>query len=165
MKEPSMSRMPVVEYDYRKRTQNIIIYQAYVNNFDCDYCPHCDKKTCTGQCLNEYAEEGYGDQPVIPNTPLHKMTLQSLLDMLPEGISPADVKIELIDDDWSGVPFAKVAFSYKKTFPANMEQFKKDKAAYDAEWAEYEKKKAAYDQWVKRQQIKKLEGELAQLKK
>ena len=165
MKRPYMKLHPVFEWDYRKRTVDIIIYQAYENSCEGDYCPHCDKKTCSGQCLNEYAKKGYKDQPQIPNTPLKKMTLQSLLDILPKDVTPSDVSMEIINHDWAGVPYSKLVFSYKKSFPADMKQFKIDKAAYDAEWAEYEKKEAAYNEWMKQQEIKLLEDKIASLKK
>ncbi|HEY5267635.1 MAG TPA: hypothetical protein VII94_00695 [Candidatus Saccharimonadales bacterium] len=166
MKRPYVKLHPVHEWNYKKRTADIVIYQAYKNATENnDYCPHCSKKTCSGQCLNEYAKEGYMDQPKIPNTSLHKMTLQSLLDMLPEGVKPSDVKIEMINHDWAGVPYSKLVFSYRKTFPADMKRFKIDKAAYDVEWAEYEKKAAAFKEWETQQEMKLLQDKIAALKK
>jgi hypothetical protein len=165
MKQPFRKLSSVYEMDYKKRTKDIVIYQYCETSYDEGYCSHCDKKTCKGQCLYYAWNKGYKDQPATPNIQLSKITLQSLLDMLPEGVKPSDVKISIESDDWSGVPYRKVSFFYKKTFPADMEQYKKDKAAADADYAEWEQKQLAYEKWLKEQEIKKLEAELEKLKK
>lgn len=167
MKEPFMDddAHPVMEWDYKEETKDITLYQyCQIEDDDFEYCLFCEEEGCRGQCKQAAWNVGYKRQPSTPNIDLSEMTLQGLLDLLPQGVEAKDVRILIGADDWSGVPYTKISFVYKKHFPADMEQFKIDKAIYDQKYAAYEIKRAEYEVWKKEQEIAKKEEELNKLK-
>lgn len=174
MKEPFINNMfPGIqrpwEPDYKARTKEIILYEHSDSLGPCYYCGDED---CGGTCeeaLEEKAEaDAYRDkdQPPIPKVDLSKMTLQDLIDLLPEGVKASDVKIRLsIDDDSHQYTNHGVSFYYKKKFPADPEGLKAAKKKYAECEAAYQEKRAEYDEWLKQQEIQRLEEKLSILKK
>lgn len=148
------------EYDYKKRTKNIIVYSYYEKwkNEDDDYEKEEDEFD---------SEEPWDhDQPRTPKTDLNKLSLQDIVDMLPKDISPSDIKMKIdISSGDMGIYGQSVTFYYVKTFPADMEKFKKDLANYEARYTIYKAKKDIYNQWVEEEKKKKLELQFEDLKK
>jgi hypothetical protein len=182
MERPYMNMSRPNESDYKKRTREIILYSYYEKFSYDDYEEEEenedeefeDQRNGWNRNANEKAVpdgetrwySGYRDQPELPKLNLSKVTLQTLLDLLPEGVSPKDVKVRSnIDAGDMGIYGHDVEFYYKKKLPAEPEQFKKDMALYNKLYAEYEVRLAAYEQWVKDQQVKELEEKLNKLKK
>jgi hypothetical protein len=177
MKQPFMDVRSVWITDYEKRTKDIVIYTHYQT---LGHCRYCDNDNCGGKCeeavKNNYVsndEERYynnlfyrREQPKIPKIDIDAMTLQKVLDMLPEGIKPSDVKIEVgVSSGDMGYYGYYLQFYYTKTFPADMEQYKKDKAIYDKAWKEYLKKDKEYQAWLKQKEVEELKSKLKKLKK
>jgi hypothetical protein len=181
MERPFMNMMLPDESDYKKRTREIVLYSYYEKFSYDDYREDEDEdeefedqRNGWNREANEKAEpdgvthwySGYRDQPDIPKLNLSKISLQTLLDLLPEGISPKDVKVRSnIDAGDMGMYGHDVVFYYKKKLPAEPEQFKRDMALYNKLYAEYEVKLAAYEQEIKDQQVKELEEKIKNLKK
>lgn len=167
MKEPFMKRFPVHEWDYREKDVDVTIYSHY------EVTPRDDRDEEDEEEYEEMDEEELSrntrdkkEKNGLRGKSLSDITLQSLLDNLPEGITPSDVRISMdIDCSDFAVKGTSLKFYYRKHLPARPELYQEEKAAYDKEWAEYEVKKAEYDRWVKQQEIAKLEGQLAKLKK
>lgn len=166
MKRPSMNIFPVWEHDYKKKTVDVIIYSHFEktpNDWDEEEIEDDGEE-------DSYARSrSYQDTHLknkISKLALSKINLQSLLDNLPEGIKPSDIKMSLnIDCGDMGVYGAEIVFSYKKHFPARLDEFKKDKEAYDKAYAEYEIEEQKYQKFLKEQEIKDLETKLQKLKK
>lgn len=168
------------EDDYKKRTREIVLYSYYEKFSYDDYEEEDEDEEFENQRNGWNREEnenvipdgithwysGYRDQPTLPKVNLNKITLQSLIDMLPEGVTPKDVKVRSdIDAGDMGIYGHDIVFYYKKKLPAEPKKFKEDMALYNKLYAEYEVKEAAYNQWVKDQQVKELEEKLNNLKK
>lgn len=167
MKQPFMKKFPVFEWDYRERDLDVTIYSYFEktpNEWDDEeeVEDSCEEDDLSHPRLTRDSNE----KNAITKKSLEDITLQSILDNLPEGITASDVKISLnIDCSDMAVEGAEIIFYYKKHLPARPELFKQERAIYDAEYAEYEKKQAAYEEWQKQQQVKELEEKLARLKK
>jgi len=173
MKEPFLTRFEPWKSDYEERTKEITIYRHYESLLSCDYCSDYD---CRGECeealeaaKEEEAEEEENryykeDQPKLKKIPIDKMNLQMLLDMLPEGVEPKDVKFDIhIDESDMGYNGHGMSFYYEKTFPEDMERYKKDLAAYRKDLAEYTEKRKKFEAWKKQQEIEKLKDKLKKL--
>lgn len=159
--------------DYEARTENVTIYGYYEkfrNDDDKQYCEYCDEElgylgkgewdTC--DCVD--AKDEQEDRGSFPR--LSQVTLQTILDMLPEGVKPSDVKITMsLDTGDMGIYGQEISFTYQKTFPADPEGFKAAQERYEKNWQAYLVEKQKYDDWVKQQEIKALEEKLAALKK
>ena len=145
---------------YLNRTELKTIYSFYQSLRPCDYC---DNESCHNEC--EKAIEYLGEKDTSNTIPLEEMTLQKLLDILPEGIKPCDVKIS-IDVDVSDMAYEghSVDFYYEKPLPDRTEEWEKVKADYDAAYSKYQKELEKYNEWFKQKEIKELEEKLNQLK-
>lgn len=176
MKEPFMNYMfpdcymSPWERDFSARTEDVTIYshyEKYRNDDDVQYCEYCDEEL-------GYGDDGYEDcdcedakDAKKGNFPkISKLTLQSILDMLPEGVKPSDVKISLsLDTGDMGIYGHEVNFTYSKTFEADPEGFKAAQKKYEENYQAYLVEKQKYDDWVRQQEIQKLEEKLAKLKR
>lgn len=91
--------------------------------------------------------------------------MQDILDRLPEGVKPSDVKVSVdIDTGDMGIYGHEVVFYYNKKLPADPEQFKKDHDVWKRLYAEYEEKRKAYDESVQQQEIRAKQKEIRDLK-
>jgi hypothetical protein len=173
MKEPFINHMfPGIhrpwEEDYKARTKDVVLYEHTTNLGPCYYCgdEDCDEE-CEDALEDKEEMEDFQnkDQPALPKLDLSKVTLQTLLDLLPEGVSPSDVKIRLhIDDDSHQYTKHGISFYYKKKFPADPEGFKKAQAKYKECEAAYDKKRAEYDEWKASQEVAQKQKEIRELK-
>lgn len=180
MKEPFMNHMfPKCymrpwERQYSARTEEVAIYRHYEkfrSEDDSQYCEFCDEELgydaendelldCDCEDAKD-AQEGRGNFPK-----LSQMTLQSILDLLPEGVKPSDVKIAIsLDTGDMGIYGHEVTFSYKKTFEADPEGFKVAQKQYEENYQAYLLEKQKYDEWKRLQEVKELEEKLVKLKK
>lgn len=157
MKQPYMNMHPVMEWNYRDRTEDITIYTYFLSFMEDYRCSYCDEENCHGECED--------DEPKTPKIQLDQMDLQKIIDLLPAGIKPSDVKMKMSTDSGDYPTGHYITFYYTKFFSADPKRYKKDKAKYDAAYSEYEQKKIAYDEYVKQQEIKELEQRLSRLKK
>jgi hypothetical protein len=169
MKRPYMNRFPVHEWDYEEKDISAVIYSYYEKTPRDDEFEYEDED----EELDENDEEDTWihnkdteEKNSIRKLKLEDINLQMLIDNLPEGVQPSDVKISMyIDCSDMAVEGTKLSFHYHKHLPARPELYKRDKEAFDKEYAEFQEKLAAYEKWEKEQQIKELEDKLSNLKK
>lgn len=178
MKQPFINHMFPKNYsrpwekNYQARTEDVTIYSCYEkyrNDDDRQYCEYCDEELGykDGEYLDCDCEDALDERGGKPSSPkLSQITLQSILDRLPEGVKPSDVKMTMsLDSGDMGVYGHEVTFSYRKTFEADPEGFKAAQEEYEKNWQAYLVEKQKYDEWVKQQEIQALEDKLAKLKK
>lgn len=175
---PYMNMSEPNKKDYQARTRNIALFYYYEHfRHEDDYEEEMDEEEEDNHRNNFPSNDGpmdgvshwysgYRDQPKLPKMSVNQLSLQSILDLLPEGIKPEDVKMSFdVDTGDMGIYGHEIVFYYKKKLPAEPEQFKKDHDVWKKLCAEYEEKRKAYDEAVQQQEIKKLEDKLAKLKK
>lgn len=176
MKEPFMNHMFPNNYmrpwerDYSARTEDVAIYSFYekYRGEDDVYCEYCgeelnynSKTDKFEDCDCEDAKEG---QTGFPK--LSQITLQSILDMLPEGVKPSDINISMsLDVGDMGIYGQEITFSYKKDFEADPEGFKAAQKQYEENYQAYLIEKQKYDEWQRQEEVKRLEEKLAKLKR
>ncbi len=175
MKEPFINNMFPKNYnrpwerDYLPRTEDVAIYRHYEkhrSDDDRQYCEFCDEELGyeDGEYLDcdcEDAKDGQTGQPK-----LSQVTLQSILDMLPEGVKPSDVRVSIsLDTGDMGIYGHEVTFSYSKTFEADPEGFKAAQKQYEENYQAYLLEKQKYDEYKRLEEVKQLEEKLAKLKK
>lgn len=177
MKKPFINHMfpnhwPPNEGDYLSKTKDEIIYSYYEKYCDdndrqyCEYCEYCDEEL--GYAENSGYEdcncqEANDNKSVFPK--LSEITFQSILDMIPEGIKPSDVKISIsLDSGDMNIYGQKITFSYKKIFEADPEGFKAAQKQYEENYQAYLVEKQKYDKWKRQEEIKELENKLFKLK-
>ncbi len=176
MKQPFLNNMfpglygPPYAPNYEARTVDIIIYTYYTPANEDYKCPNCDQENCQDMECDEDDDkvDFYKDkyQLDVPKINLKKVTLQTILELLPKDVDPNDVKIKLeLDAGAFGINGHSMTFYYTKRIPADPEGYKADQIKYDAAYKEYEKQKAIYDEWTKEESIKDLEEKLNKLKK
>lgn len=177
MKEPFINNMFKTDWqrpwerDYLPRTEDVTLYgyyEKYRNDDARQYCEYCDEELGYSSDTDDYEECGCEDaQDGKTGFPkLSQVTLQSIIDMLPEGVKPSDVKISIsLDTGDMGIYGQEVTFSYKKTFEADPEGFKAAQERYEKNYQAYLVEKQKYDQWVNEQEIKRLEEKLAKMKR
>lgn len=178
MKEPFMNHMFPKCYrrpwadQYDARTEDVVLYSHYEkmrSDDDRQYCEYCDEELGYGDdgwenCDCEDAKDEQDDRGNFPN--LSKITLQTILDLLPDGVKPSDVRISInLDTGDMGIYGHEVTFSYKKTFEADPEGFKAAQKQYEENYQAYLLEKQKYDEWKRQQEVKELEEKLAKLKK
>lgn len=178
MKEPFINHMFKTDHsrpwerDYSARTEDVVVYsryEKYRNDDDRQYCEYCDEELGYGEdgwmdCDCEDAVDARKHRGTTPRT--KQVTLQTILDLLPEGVKPSDVVMSMeLDLGDMGIYGHEVSFTYKKTFEADPEGFKAAQERYEKNWQAYLFEKEKYDNWVKEQEILKLEEKLAKLKK
>lgn len=178
MKEPFMNHMFPNNYmqpwerDYSKRTEDVVLYshyEKYRGDDDRQFCEYCDEELAYGDdgwqdCDCQDAKDARSHRGDHPK--LKKITLQSILDMLPEGVKPSDVNISIsLDTGDMGIYGHEVTFSYKKTFEADPEGFKAAQKQYEENYQAYLLERQKYDEWKRLKEVKELEEKLAKLKK
>lgn len=151
---------PDKEY-YFNRTQHIELYSFYQK---LGLCGYCGEENCHETCEEAIADLGEPENPQYPH--INDMTLQSLIDMIPEGMSPSDIKFKInIDASDMAYEGHSVSFYYKKPLPDRSEEYQKAYDEYTLKLNEYTKKLNEYNEWKKQQDILDLEKKLAELKK
>jgi hypothetical protein len=178
MKEPFMNHMFPDCYSqpwedrYQARTESATVYSYYEkfrNDDDRQYCEYCDEELGyeDGEYLDCDCPDAKDEQSYRGKFPkLSKITLQTIIDMLPPGVKPSDVTISMsIDVGSMSINGQELTFSYQKTFEADPEGFKAAKAQYEKNYQAYLVERKKYDDWVKQQEIQALEAKLAKLKK
>lgn len=160
------------EREYSARTENVAIYSYYEkhrSDDDRQYCEYCDEELGYDDdgwmdCNCEDALDSKDHRGNFPK--LSKVTLQTIIDMLPEGVKPSDVSISLsLDTGDMGIYGHEVTFSYKKTFEADPEGFKAAQKQYEENYQAYLLEKQKYDEWKRLEEVKQLEEKLAKLKR
>jgi len=173
MKEPFMNHMFPNNYmkpwkhNFEKRIENVSIFSYYKKFTNYDECQYCGREECCGSECEEYEENDPEILKIWENRKKNsEITLQDIINRVPEGVLLSDVKFSLnIDVDSMSVNGAEFNFYYAKEFPDDPEGFKKAEEEYDKNYQTYLVEKAKYDQWVKEQEIKALEEKLEKLKK
>lgn len=149
-----MNIRPPWERDYKDRTEDVTIYSYFETWMEDQGCRNCGEEDCQGECEDNE-----------PRIPLKEMDLQKIIDLLPSGVKPSDVKMKMSTDSGDYPAGHYITFYYSKFFPADSKAYKKDKAKYDAAYAEYKEKQSIYDTYIRQREIKELEEKLAKLKK
>lgn len=177
MKEPFINHMfpegwmPPFERYFKARTESVDIYHHYEKYRDEDemsYCEFCDEELGYDSDNDEYLECNCADakDSSTGHPKLSNMTLQSILDLLPEGVEPKDVTITMnLDMGGMGIYGHELRFSYNKTFEDDPEGFEAAQKKYEANHQAYLVEKQKYDDWKRQEEINKLEKQLASLKK
>lgn len=159
--------------DYKARTEDVVLYshyEKYRNEDEDQYCEFCDEElgydSESDTLLDCDCEDSLDERKHKGNhAKITKITLQSILDMLPEGVKPSDVKISTsLDLGDMGIYGHSVTFSYSKTFKADPEGFKAAKKLYEKNYKAYLVEKEKYDEWKHNQEVKDLEVKLANAK-
>jgi hypothetical protein len=177
MKEPFINNMFSKDHsrpwerDYLPRTENVAIYsyyEKYRNDDDRQYCEYCDEELGYSKDIDDYeecdCEDAKDTKSGFPR--LSQITLQSILDLLPEGVKPSDVQVSMsLDTGDMGIYGQEITFSYRKTFEADPEGFKAAQERYEKNYQAYLVEKQKYDEWVNQQEISRLEEKLAKLKR
>lgn len=167
MIRPFMNRFPVFEWDYQEKDIDVTIYSFYEKtpNEDYEEEPEPDYEKDDEESLSRRARDSILKNNITSKL-LKDINLQSLIDNLPEDISPSDVKIKMdIRCSSMAVEGTRLILYYTKHLPARPDLYKKDKVAYDEEFEKYSKNKELYDAWLIEQEIKELENQIAKLKK
>jgi len=136
-------------------------------------CSYCKSTKCHEEC--EMAEQDrQRNNPMKAITiPLEEMTLQDIIDLLPIGVNPADIKIgtgtgtgignggigDNIEIDNGDCPNGyNITFYYRKTILAEPERYQIDIDIYNKKRDEYKIKLAKYDALqvkIKEKELKK----------
>ena len=176
MKEPFINNMfpnnhtKPWKHNFEKRIENVSIFSHYEKTPNDSYgneCDYCGREECRGRECEEYEEDDPELLKIWENRKKNsEITLQDIINCLPEGVTPDQVKLSLnIDVGAFSVDGAEVNFYYAKEFPDDPEGFKKAEEEYDKNYQAYLVERAKYDQWKKEQEIKELEEKLDKLKK
>ena len=96
---------------------------------------------------------------------INGMTLQALLDRMPEGISPKDVTIGFGADCGAFDADFILSFSYRPILDLATQKklYDADLKVYNKKWKAHLKEKKKYDAWNKAQKKKKLQAQLRKL--
>lgn len=177
MKEPFINHMfpdiygPPWESYFKKRVENVVLFSHYERVCDERYhgeaCDVCGRQECImGEC-EDYDENDPEILEIWENRKkAQNMTLQDLINSLPEGVTPDQVKFSLsIDVGAMSVNGAEISFFHSKQFEDDPEGFKKAQDHYNECYRLYEIERAKYDKWLKEKEIKELEEKLSNLKK
>jgi hypothetical protein len=176
-REPYMNMSEPNKKDYQVRTRNIALFYYYEHFAHDDYDRDMDEEEEENHRSNFPSNDGpmdgvshwysgYRDQPKLPKSNMNHLNLQQILDLLPAGVAPADVKMSVsIDTGDMGIYGHEVVFYYKKKCPAEPEQFKKDHDIWKKLCAEYEIRNSAYKKLEADKEIAELEAKISKLKK
>jgi hypothetical protein len=136
-------------YLNRKKIVEIFsFYQKASFDGDVDYCNICDSEECSCEIKK-----------------IDDVSLQKIIDLVPNGVSLSDVKMEMeMDVGAMSVDGHSVTFYYLKKLKPNKSGYDKAKKEYDLRRAEYLEEKAKYDEWKLNDDIKKAEKKLLKLK-
>ncbi|KKN66626.1 hypothetical protein LCGC14_0469610 [marine sediment metagenome] len=121
---------------------------------DCSYlCSECEDEGCE-ECETDKEQKL-----------LSGMSLQDLINMLPDGVELWDTSLSLKVDDWGGVVYGEFSLSYTKKLDTDHQitEYNKAVAEYTARFDKYMKEKIKYDKWEKGQKIAEIKAELAKL--
>lgn len=118
--------------------------------------------------LQEYDDwdEEDCEEKKTPEKPINEVDLGWLLNKLPDGIKPSDVKIEFgyhansmaYESHW-------VCFYYEVKVPAKKEEYKEAKKKFNKDMVKYKEEMEEYRKACHQKKIKETEDELEQLKK
>lgn len=171
MKEPFLNVMfpdgwlEPKKSDYSAKTEEFVIY-SYYEKFNPDFCCEFCGEDLTSEdddnlkdCDCEDAVEDRGDFPK-----LSKMTLQSIIELLPEGVEPKDICMSTrVHYGDMGIYGHEITFFYNKIYKDDPEGFKDAKKKYQANVEAYNIEKKKYDEWKKQQEIIKYEQDIKEL--
>ena len=156
--------------DYSARTEKFVIY-SYYEKFNPDsFCEFCgeelsfdDDDDNIKDCDCEDAIENSSKQ----NFPkLSKMTLQSIIELLPSGVEPKDISIfTRVHYGDMGIYGHEIKFFYNKIYKDDPEGFKEAKKKFKANVEAYNIEKKKYDEWKKQQEIIKCEQDIKEIEK
>ncbi len=114
----------------------------------------------------ECEDEGCEECEDLPdNDSIDGMTLQDILDKIPEGITPKDVVINhSMRARYASVEIT-LSFSYQPIldFKTQKKLYDADMKVYNKKWEAHLKEKEKYDNWVKEQEKEKLRARLEEL--
>ena len=158
MYKPFLKIQKPREEDYKNLTENVEIYSYSYSLEQCYYCGENCRGTCVGAVKNKEEE----DEPIID---IKDMDLQKLLNMIPKGLSPADIKMDIAAGYGDGgYEDINVEFYYKKALPDKTKEYNKHMKEYLKAKQDYDQQLAIYNAWVKEKEIKNLEARLEELK-
>lgn len=154
------------EISYPDGKEEVVLYSDSDYLFDDDVfdyrCEECEDKGCE-EC------EGW-NKVDTDHISLENMTLQDIIDKLPKGYSPSDIKMKFGSSLNSMGPSPDdhifVRFVYRKPIDlqAEIKKYTKANKRYEKKMAEYEKAKKEYDQWKHEQDIAEAQAKLDELK-
>lgn len=112
------------------------------------------------------------DTPKLPQKPITEVDLGWLLQQVPEGVTPSQIKIEFgynassmsYDDHYVNFYYEIVGKLDKKSYNQALKFYEEDMKRYEKEIKQYEKDKAEGEAKAKAEEIKELEEKLKELK-
>lgn len=169
MQRPYLNFSKPQKHDYEQQTEEVDIYVGIVPLWDDEFSYREDEDKDDEDEQEDYLKfTGYRNRhPILKNPPIEEMSLQKLIDLVPDNVKLSDIKFSINSkySDTGPSPSPSdtqyIRFYYLKTFPPNLEQYEKDLDAFNKEYSEYEKKKLEYDMWEKEQELVKKQKELA----
>lgn len=106
------------------------------------------------------------DEEPEETIPIDQVDLGWLISQLPDGINPAQIKIEFgYRASSMAYEYHYVRFYYEVTVPAKPEEYEAAKAAYQQALEQYEKDVVTYEEWKAQKEIDDAEATLNRLKK
>lgn len=139
--------------------EKIVFYSDWESmredDYDCDEsCDYCDGEGCEECEKSEKAE------------PIGLLTLQDIINKLPNGFTPGDVKVEFgysancmaYEDTW-------IRFSYRQEVDLQVEldKYAKEKERYEKEMVGYKRANKEYKAWKRAQAIAEAKAKLEAL--
>lgn len=143
--------------------ESVILYSDSKRLVDyCDYDDYCD------ECDNEGCEECQVNSD--GHVSIEGLTLQDIIDKLPEGYNPSDVKMSLgIQLCQMGIQTSDcfwINFVYRTpvNLQAELDKYAKEKERYKREKAEYKIAKKKYNKWKRDKNIAETQAKLDKMK-
>lgn len=179
MKEPIEPRKPsrgkldygdktiLDRFSYPDGKEEVVLYADSEYLFDDGVfefrCEECEDKGC-----EECESWNHVNSDHIS---LCSMTLQDIIDKIPEGYSPSDVKMTLGSSLCSMGPSPDdhvfIRFVYRRPIDlqAEIKKYEKAQKRYEQKMVEYQKAKKEYDEWKHAQDIAEAQAKLDELKR
>lgn len=149
---------------YTDGKEDVTIYRDSDFLFD-DFdfrCPECNDEGC-----EECESESWNDKD---HKSIKSITLQDIIDKIPKGLSPSDIKIKFGASYSDMGPSPRdnvwVEFYYRAPIDlqSELDKYAKERERYKLEMDEYKIAKKKFDQWKLKQDIAEMQAKLDELK-
>ena len=151
------------EHYHEDGKEQVVLYSDSQRLVDhCDYDDWCD------ECNNEGCEECQVNSK--DHVSIESLTLQDIIDKIPEGYTPSDVKMSL------GMQLNQMGISNTDCFWINfvyrapvslqeeLDKYAKEQERYDKGMVKYKEAKKKYDKWKQDQDIVEMQAKIDKMK-
>jgi hypothetical protein len=150
-----------------EKGEEIVIYSDSCRllpdeEYEDEWCEECENEGCE-ECETNSDETN-------DHTSITSMSLQDLIDKIPEGLTPKDIKIDFdVNISQMGISYSDCAwinfFYYKPVdLEAELKRYEKEKLRFKKEKAEYKKRLKEWKEYQREQDIKMHEAAIRTLK-